>query len=131
MTLVTQDKALDVPGSRGRVRFWRVERREALDGLVASFVTRTYVPHSHDAFVVGVITNGAETFQLRGAKHVALAGALCFINPGEVHDGVPTEGGYVYRMSYPSEALLRAVAAEASAALTRRRPISPSRSSRT
>lgn len=114
MTLVTQDKALDVLGPRDRARFWRVDRHDALDCLAASFVTHTYAPHSHDTFVVGVITHGAETFQLRGENRLAPAGALCFVNPGEVHDGAPGEGGYAYRMSYPSEALMRAIAADAS-----------------
>lgn len=114
MSPLTQDKALEPLGPRDRARFWRVDRHDALDCLAASFVNHTYAPHSHETFAIGVMVQGAETFRLRGAVRLAPAGALCFVNPGEVHDGVPVEGGYAYRMSYPSEALMRAVAEEAS-----------------
>jgi len=40
----------------------------------------------------------------RGARR---RGELCFVNPGEAHDGAPVGEGFAYRMTYPSTALLR------------------------
>ncbi|MQT11534.1 AraC family transcriptional regulator [Segnochrobactrum spirostomi] len=99
-------------GAGDRARFFRAPRQDSLECLAATFRTHVYAPHTHDTFVVGIIEAGCETFHLRGTKHYAEAGMLCFVEPGEVHDGAPHDKGYAYRMSYPSADFLAAVAAE-------------------
>ncbi|CAH2601316.1 L-rhamnose operon transcriptional activator RhaR [Rhodovastum atsumiense] len=95
-----------------RARLWREQRHGSLECLTALFRRHRYLPHTHDTFVIGVIEAGCEAFHLGGVRHLATAGSLCLVNPGEVHDGAPAEDGYAYRMTYPSEQLLRAVASE-------------------
>jgi len=120
MDPVTQETAFGATemGAGDAARFWRHARHDGLECLAARFRTHRYAPHAHDTFVVGVITAGCESFRLRGAARLAAAGDLCFVNPGEAHDGAPVGEGYSYRMSYPSAALLTDLAED----LTGRRP---------
>lgn len=99
-------------GAGERARFFRVPRQHDLECLSATFRTHVYAPHSHDTFVVGVIEAGCEVFHLRGALRAAQPGDLCFVNPGEVHDGAPAREGYAYRMTYPTVSLLDEVAGD-------------------
>lgn len=92
-----------------RVRFWRDARYGGLECLVATFRDHRYAPHTHETYVVGVIEGGCESYRLRGVRHYAAAGELCFVNPGEVHDGEPVGGAYTYRMTYPAVDLFRAI----------------------
>ncbi|MES4611803.1 MAG: AraC family ligand binding domain-containing protein [Ewingella sp.] len=60
-----------------------------------------FEPHSHEAFGIGAIEQGAERFRYRGADHLASAGSLVMMNPDEIHTGQSeTEGGWLYRMIY-------------------------------
>ncbi|HEX6121693.1 MAG TPA: AraC family transcriptional regulator [Ktedonobacterales bacterium] len=85
----------------------------ALELLHARFVTHSFVPHTHDGFAIGVIEAGAERFRYRRGTHVAPAGALVLINPGEPHTGAAAApDGWQYRMLYPEAELLRGIASE-------------------
>lgn len=114
MDAIPQNRALrrERVGTGDRYRFWRAERHDALEGLTATFRTHRYAPHTHETFAIGAILEGCETFVLRGERLYATAGELCFVNPGEVHDGAPHGGGFSYRMTYPSQALIRGIAAD-------------------
>ncbi|MDQ0315272.1 AraC-like DNA-binding protein [Amorphus orientalis] len=92
--------------ARDRVAFWRAPRFDSLECLSATFRTHEYAQHTHETYVVGTIVTGCETFRVRGERHYAVPGELCFVNPDEVHDGSPAEDGYSYRMTYPSQALM-------------------------
>lgn len=94
-------------------RFFSVDRIQTLECLSARFVDHVYAPHTHDSFVVGTIVAGCETFRIGGLRYFAGPGDLCLIDPGVVHDGEPVDGGYAYRISYPSIELLHDVAADA------------------
>ncbi|WP_051089772.1 AraC family transcriptional regulator [Amorphus coralli] len=109
---MTQPQALAAtpPSARERVEFWRAPRFDALECLSATFRTHAYAPHSHETFVIGIIETGCETFRVRGVRHYAVAGDICFVNPDEVHDGEPEGDGYSYRMTYPSIGLIREIA---------------------
>jgi AraC-like DNA-binding protein len=101
------------PLTRGEsTRFFACRPFEDLDCLTATFRTHCYVPHTHDTYVVGSIVEGCETWTVRGIRGYATPGRFVFINPGEVHDGAPHEGGYSYRMSYPSIATMQRIASE-------------------
>lgn len=104
MIQMTQFEALgDTPAASSEsVEFWRADRFDALECLSATFRTHAYAPHTHETFVIGVIEAGCETYVVRGERHYAVPGDVCFVNPDEVHDGEPAGDGYSYRMTYPS-----------------------------
>lgn len=103
----------DVPLAGGeRARFFVATRFGDLDCLTATFRRHRYAPHAHDTYVVGCITEGCEAFQVRGVQCYAGPADICFVNPGEVHDGAPYGPGYSYRMTYPSVALMQRIAEE-------------------
>ena len=114
MQLISQEAAVD-PGALGagdHVHFWRAHRHDGLEGLTATFRRHRYAPHTHETYAIGIILAGRDTYVLRGERRYARAGDLVFINPGDVHDGEPAGAGYAYRVTYPSVALMREIAAE-------------------
>lgn len=85
-----------------RAIFWRDAQLAGLDLLHARFVTHSFLPHQHETYALGVIQAGVETFRYRGARHVAPAGSVIVVHPGEAHTGhAAIEGGWRYRMLYP------------------------------
>ncbi|MBV8566519.1 MAG: AraC family transcriptional regulator [Methylobacteriaceae bacterium] len=105
-------------GASDCARFWREPRHGGLEFLSATFATHRFPLHSHDCYVVGVMLSGCNSYVHRGTRVYATPGDLCLLNPGEVHDGGPYGDGFAYRMSYPSLAVMAALAEEA----TGRRP---------
>ncbi|SME90373.1 transcriptional regulator, AraC family [Tistlia consotensis] len=99
-------------GAGDRARYWRSTRYDDLECLAARFFSHRYALHTHDSYVVGTIVGGCETYLLNGERRYAGVGDLCFVQPGEVHDGEPHGEGYAYRMTYPTVALMRQVASE-------------------
>lgn len=124
MEQMTQSEALGAtpPGWRERVEFWRAPRFDALECLSATFRTHAYTPHSHETYVIGIIEAGCETYRVRGARHYAVAGDICFVNPDEVHDGEPADDGYSYRMTYPSLELIGVIVEDLTGAPLRGTP---------
>ena len=102
-----------------RVKFWRFAYHDParspsnVDLLHAHFITHSFDRHIHDTYAIGVIQQGAEAFSYRGENHVAPAGSIALINPGEVHTGHAVDGaGWTYRMLYPDVSLLEQTAIE-------------------
>lgn len=94
-------------------KFWHDQALGNLELLRATYVTHTFAPHVHEGYAIGVIEGGAETFTYRGATHVAGAGSLVVIQPGEVHTGqAVTAAGWRYRMLYPAAAHLQQAATQ-------------------
>lgn len=114
MDAVEQRHALEERGlGRGeKARYWRAARYGELECLAARFVSHRYALHTHETYVIGCVVAGCETFMVRGARRYAPPGHLCFVQPGEAHDGEPYGPGYAYRMSYPTVELLQEIAAE-------------------
>jgi AraC-like DNA-binding protein len=114
MQLLSPRDSFD-PNSHGgdRTHFFRIERHERLDCLKATFRDHVFPPHTHETYVIGVIESGIHEYLLKGVAIRSRPGDFCFINPDEVHDGRPVDGGYSYRMIYPRESLLRKIASEA------------------
>jgi AraC-like DNA-binding protein len=98
--------------SRDNVRFWRERRLDDLECLKAHYRRHRYLPHIHDTYALGIITDGAEAFSYRGTTHVARPGQVVCVNPGEIHDGRPVRDGFSYRMLYPSIDLVAGVASD-------------------
>ncbi|MDX2215801.1 MAG: AraC family transcriptional regulator [Oculatellaceae cyanobacterium bins.114] len=106
-----------------QVKFWRWQSSSS-DGLPQShdvellharYITHSFSRHTHDTFAIGVIQQGAEEFAYRGETHVAIAGSIALINPGEVHTGhAATDLGWTYRMLYPDVRLLQHAASQLS-----------------
>jgi AraC-like DNA-binding protein len=114
MDTVTQEQAVggEPLGQRERARFFTAADFDGLDCLEATFRTHRYALHTHETYVVGGIFAGCETWFARGTQHYGGPGDLTLVNPEDVHDGAPHGGGYRYRMTYPSVALMRRLASE-------------------
>lgn len=102
----------DAIGPSDRARVWRVPQLDNLDCMAAQFETYEFSMHAHDSYGVAVILDGATAFRWRGESHIAPAGSVYVMNPGEPHDGKPAVSRFVYRTFYPSVALIRRLAAE-------------------
>ncbi|MGY6247729.1 helix-turn-helix domain-containing protein [Bosea thiooxidans] len=85
-------------------------RFDGLEFLAATFRTHAYAPHAHDTYAIGTIEVGCEIWHARGQKLRAGPGDIVMNHPLDVHDGAPSEGGYRYRMSYPSVELMKEIA---------------------
>lgn len=78
-----------------------------LEIATASGLVEPFRPHQHDCYVVGLTTNGVQSFLYRGEQRHALAGEAFAIHPGETHDGRPgTKEGYGYRAAYVAPELV-------------------------
>lgn len=87
--------------------FWRDTTLDNTELLRARYITHTFTPHIHEEYALGVVVSGAEQFHYRREQHVAPAGHLVFVNPGEVHTGESAApDGWQYRMFYPTPALM-------------------------
>lgn len=96
-----------------QIKFWHEPALNNLELLHARYVTHAFAPHIHEGYALGIIEQGAEQFTYRRSRHVAGAGSIVFINPGEVHTGsAAVEGGWTYRMLYPSTELLQRAVSE-------------------
>jgi AraC-like DNA-binding protein len=96
-----------------RTKFWREPGLNNLELLHADYVTHAFLPHTHEGFAIGVIETGAETFDYRQEHHIAPAGSIVLINPGEPHTGQGlTANGWAYRMLYPDAELMQRVASQ-------------------
>jgi len=95
------------------VKFWKDPQLPQVELLRATYVTHTFARHTHEGYALGVIERGREGFQYRGSSHIAAAGSIALIHPGEVHTGHAAEAaGWTYRMFYPDAAVLGQVAAQ-------------------
>lgn len=102
-----------------RVKFWHAYELGKLELLHATYITHTFARHIHDGFAIGIIEQGAEGFYYRGADHIAPAGSIVVINPGEVHTGqAATDAGWTYRMLYPAVPLVQKAMVEATGRFT-------------
>jgi len=111
MQNISQEQATDAMPLAGAetTRFWRDRRFGGMECLSATFLTHEFAPHAHDTFSIGAIESGSQIATIRGTREASGPGDLYLINPGETHDGAPTEGGYRYRMIYPDMALFREI----------------------
>lgn len=96
-----------------QARLWRAHDLGNLEVLQASYTKHSFARHTHEEFMIGVIEGGGCEFYYRGDTHIALAGSIVLINPGEVHDGSGAETArLVYRALYPAVDVLQRLASE-------------------
>jgi AraC-like DNA-binding protein len=70
----------------------------------ARFVRHSFALHMHDTWTIGWVEQGANHFRRNRSHLIAGPGALCVVNPGEVHTGGGDE--MTYWNLTPSHALL-------------------------
>jgi AraC-like DNA-binding protein len=88
----------------------RLVRRPEYELLQARYVHHRFGLHTHDAFVLAVVEDGAEGLRVGGARRVAYPGDVVLFSPGEVHDGwAQDRRGFSYRAVYPSRDLVARV----------------------
>jgi AraC-like DNA-binding protein len=81
--------------------FSRPAHRAGVELYRAAIVRHRFDPHAHDEFGLGAIEQGVERFRYGRAEHLAPAGSIVLMNPGEVHTGrAETRSGWRYRMIY-------------------------------
>jgi AraC-like DNA-binding protein len=103
----------DRTGQNG-VEFWRVHGLRNLELLRATHHGSAFPRRLHEGFEISVIEKGTEKLFVRGATHMAPAGSVVVINPGEVHAvGAADEHGWSYRAFYPTAADVRDAASTA------------------
>jgi len=101
------------PQARRAVHYWRADLLGGVEMLTADFTHHRFTRHWHAGYALGVVTRSAERFYCRGSHHLAAAGQLISVNPGEIHDGEPAyDRGWSYRMLYPTERLVREIWAD-------------------
>ena len=91
-----------------QIRMWTDSALEPVEYLSADYQDFAFPPHLHDGYGIGVIERGAQRFRSGQQSPVLMPkGTLCVINPGMVHEGrAGTDGGWRYRMFYPSQNLV-------------------------
>jgi AraC-like DNA-binding protein len=109
MRLLAPDDTLDEISATDATSFWRSDRHHSLECLTATFRTHVFPPHTHESYVIGTVVGGQNVYRISGTLVRAGAGDLCFVNSGEVHDAIPEDNGYSYRMIYPKPSLLQSI----------------------
>jgi len=88
--------------------------------LRAEYVTHRFSRHFHTGYALGCIERGAMEFHYLGRRHVAAAGQVNLVVPGETHDGhAAAPSGWAYAMFYFEPEVLAQVAAQISPRLDR------------
>ncbi|CAG4890825.1 AraC family transcriptional regulator [Paraburkholderia gardini] len=96
---------------RDSPRYWRTPLIPGAEMLTAEYYDQAFTPHWHDAYAIPVIEAGAETYRYRGSTHVAEAGSVPVINPGELHTGSrAVDAGWRYRVMYAPVDFLQRIA---------------------
>ena len=104
-----------MPDSRFRdsARYWRTPLLPGAELVTAEYNEHTFAPHWHEAYTIPVIEGGAECYRYRGTEHVAVAGSVPVINPGELHTGSrAVDEGWSYRVMYVPIDFLHELAGE-------------------
>ncbi|WP_321954630.1 helix-turn-helix transcriptional regulator [Paraburkholderia bannensis] len=98
---------------RDSARYWRSPLLPGAELLTAEYHDHEFTAHWHDAYTVPVIEEGAECYRYSGAHHVAEAGSVPVINPGELHTGArAVDEGWRYRVMYVPVDYLHALASD-------------------
>lgn len=91
-----------------KATYWHLGQLELLK---ATFVTHSFIPHTHDTYVIGVVEGGVEMFRRDKELHYATPNQVILVNPNQLHTGsagVPE--GWTYRTLYPTVTQMRQAA---------------------
>jgi AraC-like DNA-binding protein len=97
-----------------KVRAWTAPSLGGTLFLEADFGDQRFERHYHDEFAIGVIDAGCQAFAYDQGRRLDMPeGSVALIAPGIVHTGWSgAEGGWRYRMLYPSAAMVMEAAEE-------------------
>jgi AraC-like DNA-binding protein len=108
LTLGSRHDESFIPTNRARV--WHCPALDETLFLQADFTQQSFDPHYHDEYAIGIIEGGCQAFTYDRVRRLDMPeGSVALIAPGVVHTGwTDTEGGWRYRMLYPSTMLMDA-----------------------
>ena len=96
-----------------QAKLWQTDDFDNLELLRATYITHAFDKHYHDSFGIGIIEKGALFYYNNGTQYAFQKGDVLVINPRDVHFGhAAEEGGWTYRMFYPSVDFMRQIAAD-------------------
>lgn len=78
-----QGVPLQFSDEKDRARFRHLEQLPGVELYHAHISRYAFEPHTHEAFGIGVIEQGAERFRYRGSQHIAAANSIVTMNPDE------------------------------------------------
>jgi AraC-like DNA-binding protein len=94
--------------ARETAQIWRPRFIAGTELMSVAYRHRAFPPHSHDGYVIGVVTAGAERLDLGRTSHIAAAGSVLQIHPGEVHANASIGSSILkYDVMYLPEPALR------------------------
>ncbi len=95
-------------------RYSRPVELPGVELLSATFRRQNFARHYHECYALGVIEQGGLRFDYLGKEHLAPAGSVNLVEPGEVHNGDAGGGtGWSYRMLYIAPHLVEDAARQA------------------
>jgi AraC-like DNA-binding protein len=84
-------------------RYWQHPALPGVDLLHARYVRHSFNKHTHQTYVIAVVTAGVEAFHYRGSVERAGPGSTILIDPDTVHTGhAGIPAGWSYRVLYPT-----------------------------
>jgi AraC-like DNA-binding protein len=87
-----------------RAVIWRPAGFAGVEALAARYTRQEFLPHRHDAFLIGIIEHGVHSVWCRGTRTAAGPGFVATFDPGEVHHGGAADPqGWQQRMLYVAE----------------------------
>nr|WP_321240683.1 AraC family transcriptional regulator [uncultured Tolumonas sp.] len=93
--------------TKDQAQFQLVANHPTIELYRAHIEKHAFEPHTHEAFGVGAVVQGAERFRYRGSEYVASTENIILMNPDELHTGhTATENGWRYQMIYIDSAML-------------------------
>src|SRR5215213_485064 len=96
-----------MPRSTDRVRFFRPERLPGLELVEVSYQRRAFPIHSHEEYVIGIVTRGRERLSIRSTQLIAGPGDFILVEPDEPHSNEALDAdGLEYRVFYVPRAMV-------------------------
>ncbi|MBB2487297.1 AraC family transcriptional regulator [Mitsuaria sp. WAJ17] len=103
------DAVIRFEGPEDRALYRRPAAQPGVEFYRARIRDHRFEAHSHEAYGLGVITDGLGRFRWRGGEHLAPRASLMLMNPEDLHTGQSADAGcWAYHMVYLEEDLLPA-----------------------
>ena len=98
---------MDVPIGEVSIRAWKPSVPGIREVLHARFTDHAYPPHTHDAWTLFIVDDGAIRYDLHRRAHGAEPSMVTLLPPHVVHDGRPaTSRGFRKRVLYLETSVL-------------------------
>jgi AraC-like DNA-binding protein len=104
---VLYDPAIEAPSAGVSIRAWKPPIPGIREVFHARFANHAYPPHTHDAWTLFIVDDGAIRYDLDGHAHGAEPAMVTVLPPHVVHDGRPaTSYGFRKRVLYLDTSIL-------------------------